>query len=143
MKKTISILLIIISLKSFACECPEYDLQKLDSESYEWSDLVLIGEVIKTGTNFQIKVTETLKGKVTEDGLLGGCSFFPNEKGEYLFYLKETKKNGKSFYLYSQCLGTRRMDFENDVIPLRTNKTKAELIVATEKYIEELRKRKK
>ena len=53
-------------------------------------------------TNFQIKVTETLKGKVeeriingttvTEDGLLGGCSFFPNEKGEYLFYLKETKK---------------------------------------------------
>jgi hypothetical protein len=155
MKKTISIfiLLFTISLKSLACECPEYDLKELDNESYEWSDLVLIGEVIKTGTNFQIKVTETLKGNVeeqiingttiTEDGIFDGCSFFPNEKGEYLFYLKKTQKNGQAFYLYSQCLGTRRTDFESVVIPLHSDKTKAELIAATEKWIEELRKRKK
>lgn|GEM_PF-3083621 len=151
MKKTLTtfILLLTISIKSFACECPEYELRELDSLSYEWSDLVIIGNVIKTGTNFQIQVTEILKGIVSEkiiygttiakDGLDDGCSFSPNQKGEYIFYLKKTEKNGQPFYLYSQCLGTRPLNFDFYPIPLRTDKSKSELIAATENWIDELR----
>jgi hypothetical protein len=155
MKTTITtlILLLTLSLNSIACECPEYGLKELDNESYEWSDLVVIGNVIKTGTNYQIEVTEVLKGKAenniilgtitTEDGVFDGCSFFPDNKGEYLFYLKRTMKNGKPFYMYSQCLGTRLLNFDSYPIPLRTDKTKLELIAETESWINELRKRKK
>ena len=92
---TIFILLLTLSFNSIACECPEYALRELDNESYEWSDLVIMGNVIKTGTNYQIEVTEVLKGyiedeviygtTITEDGLFDGCSFFPRDKGEYLF----------------------------------------------------------
>ena len=148
---SISILFLTISINSFACECPEYDLSELDIKSYEWSDLVIIGELIKTGANYQIKVREILKGEakdkiingttITEDGVFDGCSMFPKEKGEYLFYLKKTQKNGKTYYLYSQCLGTRRLDFKTVVIPLKTNKTKSELIAQTERWIGELREK--
>ncbi len=155
MKTTVTtlILLLTLSFNSAACECPEYELSEFDNESYEWSDLVVIGNVIKTGTNYQIEVTEVLKGKTenniilgtitTEDGLFDGCSFFPDDKGEYLFYLKRTMKNGKPFYMYSQCLGTRLLNFESYPIPLRTDKPKLELIAETESWINELRKRKK
>ena len=150
---TILILLLTLSFKSLACECPEYELKELDNESYAWSDLVVIGTVIKTGTNYQIEVTETLKGKIeteiiygttmTEDGVFDGCSFFPDNKGEYIFYLKRTMKNEKAYYLYSQCLGTRPLNLESYPISLRTDKSKPELIAETESWIDELRKRKK
>ena len=153
MKTTISIfiLFLTISINSLACECAEYNLKELDNESYEWSDLVIIGEAIKTGKQYEIKVTEILKGNVegqiingtvvTEDDEFDGCSFFPRNKGEYLFYLKKTIKNGQPFYLYSQCLGTRQLNFETYPISLSTDKTKSELIAETEEWIEELRKR--
>lgn len=155
MKTTVSILVLLLtmSIDLFACECPEYDLKKMDKESYDWSDIILIGDVIKTGTNYQIKVTEILKGNVensiidgttvTEDDLFYGCSSFPSDKGKYLFYLKKTQKNGQIYYLYSQCLGTRKLDFETTPIALRTDKTKSELIDETEKWMDELRKIKK
>lgn len=155
MKTTITTLLLLltVTIKSFACECPEYDLKDLDIESYKWSDLVIIGNVIKTGMNYQIEVTEVLKGNledeviygttITEDGLFDSCSFFPRQKGKYLFYLKTTEKKGRTFYLYSQCLGTRQLNFGFSPIPLRTDKSKSELIVETENWVSELRKRKK
>ena len=155
MKTTITTLIILLTLSfnSFACECPEYELRELDNESYEWSDIVVIGSVIKTGANYQIEVTEVLKGKTdtdiilgtitTEDGKFDGCSFFPNNKGDYLFYLKRTMKNGRTFYLYSQCLGTRPLNFDTYPIPLLTDKSKSELITETEKWIDKLRTRKK
>jgi len=153
MKTTLTtlILLLTFSFKSFACECPEYELKELDNESYKWSDFVIIGNVIKTGTNYQIEVTEVLKGiveeeiiygtTISEDGLIDACSFFPRDQGKYLFYLKRTKKNGRFFYLYSQCLGTRKLNFDSYPFPLRTNKTKSELIAETENWMDELRKR--
>jgi len=155
MKTTITtlILLLTISVKSIACECPQYGLSELDNKSYEWSDLIIIGKVIKTGANYEIEVSEVLKGNTetkiiygtmsTKDGLFDGCSFFPNNKGDYLFYLKRTMRNGKPFYLYSQCLGTRQLNFDSYPIPLRTDKSKSELIAETESWIDELRKRKK
>lgn len=139
-------------MKSFACECPEYGLKELDNESYEWSDLIVIGKIIKTGTSYQVEISEVLKGNVkdkiiygtiaTEDGLFDDCSFFPNTKGEYLLYLKQTTKKGKPFYLYSQCLGTRPLNFNSFPISLRTDKSKPELIAETESWIDEMRIRK-
>ena len=144
-------LFLIFPVNSFACECPEYDLKELDNESFDWSDLVVIGEVIKIGKNYQVEINEILKGKFEEriingtivsgNGEFEGCSSFPSEKGKYLLYLKKIQIKGKIFYLYSECLGTRRLDLETVVIPLRTDKTKSELIVATEKWIEELRRK--
>lgn len=140
-----------MTIKSFACECPEYELKKLDNQSYEWSDLIIIGKVIKTGTNYQIEVIEVLKGKTethlilgtitTEDEVIDSCSFFPTEKGEYLFYLNPTKKNGRTYYTYSQCLGTRQLNFNSLPISLRTDTSKSELIVETKNWINELRKK--
>lgn len=142
-----------ISFKSTVCECPEYELRELDRESYVWSDLVVIGNLNKTGTNYEIEVTEILKGDfkgeiihgtTTSVGdLVDACSFFPDNKGKYLFYLKLTEKNGQPFYLYSECLGTRPLNFDSYPIPLRTDKSKSELIAETENWIDELRKRKK
>jgi hypothetical protein len=155
MKTTVTtlILLLTLSFNSAACECPEYELRELDNESYESSDLVIIGNVIKAGTDYQIEVTEVLKGEVetdiifgtieAEDGVIDGCLFFPDNKGEYLFYLKRTMKNGKPFYMYSQCIGTRPLNFDSYPISLSTDKSKSELIIETEKWIAELRKIKK
>ncbi len=153
MKKIITTLtlLLAISLQSFACECGEYKLRELDSLSYESSDLVIIGNVIKTGINYQIEIIEVLKGTVqkeiiyglvvSKDGYVNSCTSYPDKKGKYLFYLNRVEENG-IFYEYSQCSGTRKLDFSTVVVSLDTNKTKKELIAETEKWIDELRKRK-
>lgn len=92
----------------------------MDNDSYEWSDLVIIGNVIKTGINHQIEVTEILKGKIeteiiygtttVEDEVLDGCSFSPRDKGEYLFYLQKIMKNGKSSGLVNTAFMLGRPD---------------------------------
>jgi len=141
-----------ISIVSIACECPEYDLKTLDKESYEWSDVIVIGEVIKTGANYKIIVTELIKGKTESDTLLGtiyesdgvinSCLFFPNQKGKYLFYLNKIKLNGKTYFQYSQCLGTRMLNMETYPISLETKKTKEELIEETKLWIEAMKRKK-
>ncbi len=156
MKTTITtlILLLIFSINSFACECSlSVDLRILDKESYEYSDIVLIGDVVKTGANYRIKVIEVLKGNVEnsiisgtlidEEGMIDSCSYFPSEKGKYLFYLNEIVKNEETFYLYSQCGGTRKLNLDIRPLSLISEKSKTELIAETENWIDELRKRKK
>ncbi|MUP46063.1 hypothetical protein E0K83_09940 [Gramella sp. BOM4] len=154
MKTTITTLILLITLafKSAACECPEYRLRELDNESYNWSDVIVIGDVVKTGRNYKIRVRELLKGNtkssvlngtiIGEDEIFNSCTDHPNEKGKYLFYLKQIQKNAKTYYLYSQCLGTRRLDFGSVIIPLRTDKSKSDLIGETADWIEEMRRRK-
>lgn len=147
------ILLLTISFQTFACECPEYELNELDNESYKWSDLIVIGNVIKTGMNYKISVTETLKGEienqiiygttVSTGELIDTCSFFPKDKGKYLLYLKRTERYGQPFYLYSQCLGTRLLSLDSYPISLMTDKSKSELVAETENWIKKLRNRKK
>ena len=124
----------------------------MDNESYKLSDLVIVGNVIKTGTNYQIEVIEVLKGTVqkkliygstiSEDGYINSCTSYPNKKGKYLFYLNRVEKNGSIFYEYSQCSGTRKLDLSTVVFSLNTDKTKKELIAETANWIDALRKRK-
>jgi YHS domain-containing protein len=153
MKQFLTIIFILLSSsKIFACECPEYNLKELDTESYEWSDIVLIGNISNTGTKYQIEIKESLKGKITDNTIQGliisksevfnTCTFYPRKKGEYLFYLKIIVIDGKTYYYSSECLGSRLLNFENQPVSLLTNKTKEELIKETEIWIEELRKSK-
>ena len=147
------IFIMILSSKTFACECPEYNLKDLDRESYKWSDVVLIGNISQTGAKYQIEIKETLKGKITDkiiEGLTVGksevfsnCTFSPRKKGEYLLYLKKVMIDGKTYYYSSECLGSRLVNFEYVLFSLNTEKSKAELIEETNKWINELRKRKK
>ena len=48
MRQILTIIMILaLSAKTFACECPEYNLKELDKVSYEWSDWfnpLLIGQ---------------------------------------------------------------------------------------------------
>jgi hypothetical protein len=146
------IILLISSFNSFACECLEYNLKELDNISYEASDLIVIGNVVKTGANYQIEVIEVLNGNIrekliygttiSEDGIIESCSSVPFDKGKYLFYLNRTEKNGQPFYLYSGCLGTRKLNLDFYPVSLKTEKSKTELITDTQNWINELRKKK-
>lgn len=155
MKTTIAalILLLTISVHSFACECLEYKLAELDKVSYEWSDLIIIGNIINTGSNYQIEINEVLKGKITngviegltigENEVFNNCTFNPRTKGEYLLYLKMVVINGKTFYYSSECLGSRLLNLEYKPVSLNTEKSTAQLIDETMEWINELRKERK
>jgi len=155
MKTTITtlILLLTILVQSFACECPEYKLSELDKESYEWSNLIIIGNIIKTGTNYQVEINEVLKGKITngkiegltigENEVFNNCTFYPKVTGEYLLYLKIVVIDGKTYYYSSECLGSRLLNLEYKPISLNTEKSKTQLIDETLQWIDELRKEKK
>lgn len=153
MKKTITtfILLLAISVNSFACECSEYNLKELDIKSYEWSDLIIIANIKNEGTNYKIDVKEVLKGKITNDTIVGltigenivfnNCTFYPRTKGEYLLYLKTVVIDSKTYYYSSECLGSRLLNLEYKPVALNTEKSKAELIDETILWISELQKR--
>ncbi len=141
-----------LSVKMIACECPEYNLEKLDKVSYEWSDVILIGEIIKTGIDYKIMVIEDLKGKMNEKIIVGKtigdtlefdtCTFCPNRKGEYLLYLKKIVINGIVYYYSSECLGSRLLNLEYSPVSLDTKKSKEEIISETNNWINKLRKEK-
>ncbi|KAA5536042.1 hypothetical protein [Paenimyroides baculatum] len=144
----ITLLLFISTSRLFACDCGESDLKKIDERSYKYSDLIIIGDVVKTGENYKIKVIEVLKGEekdkiirgtVTDErGYTNSCFTIPREKGRYIFYLNEIKK-GKYFYSYSSCSGSRPLNMSVYPISLKTKMDKSELISETNNWIEILR----
>lgn len=132
-----------------ACECEGVELELLDYRSYDASDLVVVGEVIPIGDDYQIKISDVLKGKykvklingtiTDEEGIIDPCLGIPTEKGKYLFYLNEVKKGDKVFYSYSICSGTRPLNMKQYPAGLSTDKSKSELVKATEKWIKSLK----
>ena len=144
----ITLLLFISTSRLFACDCGELDLKRLDERSYKYSDLVIIGDVVKTGENYKIKIVEVLKGKkkgtiikgtiTDEKGYTNSCFTIPREKGRYIFYLNEIKKK-KYFYSYSSCSASRPLNMSVYPISLKTEKNKSELISETNNWIETLR----
>ena len=148
-KFSILIFIIILSCKASACECPEYSLKELDKQSYEWSDVVLIGNISSIGNKYQVEIEEILKGKITnriiegltigENEVFSNCTFYPRKEGKYLLYFKMIVNNGKIYYFASECLGSRLLNFEHSPVSLYTEKSKAELIEETKKWINELR----
>ena len=145
------IITLTVSIQAFSCECPEYNLHEFDSQSYEWSDVVLTGEIVQTGEEYQIKVIEVFKGKVenkalfvltTGDEEVLICTFYPHRKGEYLLYLKKTAINGKPFYYSMECMGSRLLNSEYLPVSLATEKSKKEISQETSNWIEKLRRKK-
>ena len=150
MKALLTIIpIIFFVINVYSCECEEYNsLKELDSISYEWSDVVLVGNIFKIGTEYKIKVTEVLKGKIDNDTINGytvgeeevfnDCTFSPYLKGMYLLYFKKLQiKNGVVYYA-SQCLGSRSLDMK--VCPVFSgNANERQAIQETKLWLNEMR----
>ena len=66
MKKHLVIILLLVSLKSFACSCKTKTLSEWQKYELENSDYIFIGEVIEVNNSdftFKIKVLESLVGR--------------------------------------------------------------------------------
>ena len=148
-KISLLIFILILANKAFACECPEHSLKELDKQSYEWSDVVVIGNISSIGKKYQVEIEETLKGKITdiiiegltidENEVFTNCTFYPRKEGKYLLYFKMIVIDGKTYYYASECLGSRLLNFEHSPVSLDTEKSKTELIEETNNWINELR----
>ena len=146
-------LLWVLFLKGHACECPEYEIRKLDSISYANSDLVLIGTIEKIGNEYKIKVIELFKGEAKDlilIGLTGGedevfstCTFYPRRTGEYILYLNRKIINGRTIYYASECLGSRLLNSDYFPVSLKQKESKEIIIQKTNEWISYLRKQNK
>lgn len=144
------IALTLVPFYSDACECLELSLEKLDNESYEWAEVIVIGEIIQLGSEYHIEVKENIKGETDSKiiGLTQGenqvfiCTWYPNRKGEYLLYLKVIEMNGEKYYYASECLGSRLLSLDFQPASLHSDKDKETLISQTNDWLIELRKRK-
>jgi hypothetical protein len=152
-KETLVVLYFIISGNLMACECSgTSSVQKLDSISYKWADVVLLGKIVQINyTNYQIEIIEIFKGKTSSNRIIGiysddinyelsSCAFNPGMKNEYLLYLKETKKGNITYYFADQCLANRTLDLKDCPVDLMRF-DKNELIIATNDWITKIRKR--
>ena|SRR5690554_5209579 len=144
----LGIFTLLFSVQVTACECSEYSLEKLDQESYAWSDVIVIGDIIKTGTKYKIEVSEVLRGQVQKETLEGfteldePCTFYPSRKGTYIIYLRKIVIEDSTYYYSSECLGSRLLNLAYYPVSLKSNKSKEELLDMTNSWIDELRKRK-
>jgi len=94
MKKHLTIILILLSLKSFACECGIKRLSDSQKAELENSECIFIGEVIEvnnTDLTFKIKVTESLDGSDSIGNIYIGknwkyCSPYVQENGKWIVY---------------------------------------------------------
>lgn len=153
-------LLLTLAFKALSCECVEYTLEDLDSVSYSYDEIILIGDVIEDGSNFKIVVSEILKGDVYSDTLNGtpkmkliveedtiigetSCSGRFYNKGRYLIYLNEIIIENNRLYSLGSCSATRSLDMEYLPFCLDYYSDKSKLLNYTNQWIEELRRLKK
>jgi hypothetical protein len=119
MKQIPIILLVIISYQAIACSCSLTSIKEVRDYSIKNSDLIFIGEIIKTDTinsEYSIRVIEVFKG-VLKDMVIGSpkqdsthyssCSFWPNSYwgDQFIFYANYVKGTNKIFV--DQCSATR------------------------------------
>jgi len=94
MKKHLVIILLLISLKSFACTCAIKKLSEWQKYELENSECIFIGEVIEVNESdltYKIKVTESLDGGDKVGTLYTGknwkyCSPYISEIGKWIIY---------------------------------------------------------
>ncbi|WP_462250992.1 hypothetical protein [Ekhidna sp.] len=136
MRHLIYILLLSYQLSSFACQCKGIEnLKDEQKASYEYSDLVFIGEVISVGESmkykeegwfdnktYKIEVVEGFKGTKSGETLSGysltSCSSYP-KSGTWIIY---ANKNDEGNITFSSCGLSRSFKeperiFYNDYIP--------------------------
>ncbi|MWW25642.1 hypothetical protein [Algibacter lectus] len=96
MKQKLAIILILISFKSFACDCPVKKLSDLQKYEMENSECIFIGEVIEVNNSdlsFKIKVIESLDGEDNKGNVYVGknwkyCEPSIEKKGKWIVYGK-------------------------------------------------------
>lgn len=94
MKKHLEIILLLISIKSFACTCPIKRLSDWQKSELENSECIFIGEVTEVNDSsltFKIKVTESLDGGDSTGNIYVGkklkyCSPYVDKKGKWIVY---------------------------------------------------------
>ncbi|WP_299248486.1 hypothetical protein [uncultured Lacinutrix sp.] len=94
MKKYLVIIIILISLKSFACDCVIKRLSDWQKSELENSECIFIGEVIEVNDSdltFKIKVTESLDGGDSIGNVYVAknwkyCSPYVERKGKWIVY---------------------------------------------------------
>jgi hypothetical protein len=94
MKRYLTILILFISIKTFACTCAPKKLSEWQKSEIENSECIFIGEVIevnKTDLTFKIKVIESLDGGDEKGNTYIGknwksCSPYVSEKGKWIIY---------------------------------------------------------
>ena len=94
MKKHLVIIIILISFKSFACDCVIKRLSDWQKSELENSECIFIGEVIEVNEadlTFKIKLTESLDGGDSIGNVYVGknwkyCSPYVEKNGKWIVY---------------------------------------------------------
>ena len=94
MKKHLVIIIFLISIKSFACECAIKKLSEWQESELANSECIFIGEVIEvndTDLTFKIKVTESLDGGDATGNIYVGknwryCNPYVENNGKWIVY---------------------------------------------------------
>lgn len=94
MKKYLTIIVLLISLKGLACDCALKTLSDWQKSELENSEFIFIGDVIEVNDSdwtFKIKVTEPLVGGDSIGNIYVGknwkyCSPYVHEKGKWIVY---------------------------------------------------------
>ena len=142
--------MIFTTYQGYSCECPEMNIQKLDSISLETSDLVVIGQISDSDNKgYNIKIQQILKGNSVSRNIKGvysddseydvnSCAFYPPRNGTYLLYLTDVDAKNGNTYFSSQCSANRTMD--GSVFPIGAfNIEKKELETWTRQWIDKIR----
>lgn len=88
------IICLLITNKSFACKCVEYDKEKMVEYGLKKYDMVFYGELLKRDTINQtvsFKIIELFKGNYISKNIQaisqsGNCGLFPDKKGFWIVY---------------------------------------------------------
>lgn len=118
MKNHLVIILLLVSLKSFACSCKTKTLSEWQKYELENSDYIFIGEVIEVNNSdftFKIKVLESLDGRNSIGAVYIGknwknCSPYVKDIGKWIVY-----GNIKDGFLRLNMCGISR-SFDNPIV---------------------------
>ena len=137
----------ILHQSHFACDCVTYfTVQETDQNSLENSDLVFLGEVLKTGKDFVITVKEVFKGSLitdtlrgSQDNLRSNCVFYPSKTGLYLIY---GNMSDQQILELNQCAATRSVDLTDHTYVVNMESGSESIIKHTRSWIDHLRMQK-
>ncbi|KAF2331986.1 hypothetical protein [Flavobacterium daemonense] len=102
-KKLFTLLLSIISINSYCCDCKTISKET----EYRNSDFIFLGKIISVNDKFfEIETLEVFKGKTIRKikSYISDCSIYPNKGEIWLLY---SKKNSKNAFFISACGNSR------------------------------------
>jgi|JI9StandDraft_1071089.scaffolds.fasta_scaffold74770_3 hypothetical protein len=92
MRTHLTILLTLLTISTWACDCKIKSLKENQDLSYNYAQLIFIGDVVEIDTttgNYKIEIVEILKGKskakIVKGTAMTSCSGFPG-LGRWIIY---------------------------------------------------------